>query len=81
MIEIRVKGDPAPAIDALSERGDIERVTCDGRTIRAEYTGDADDIDELLESLIRGGIRVLSFTRSEADLEDIFLRVTRGVVA
>ncbi len=81
MLEIRVKGDPASAMDALSERGDIERVTCDGRAIRAEYTGDAEDIDELLEYLVRGGIRVLSFTRSEADLEDIFLKVTRGVVA
>jgi ABC-2 type transport system ATP-binding protein len=81
MIEITVKGDPSGALAALSERADISRATCDGRHIRAEYTGDAEEIDELLACLVRGGIRVSSFARSEADLEDIFLRVTRGVVA
>jgi ABC-2 type transport system ATP-binding protein len=81
MLEIRVKGDPSGAVSALAERTDIQRTTCDGRTIRAEYIGEADDVDQLLEYLIRNGVRVLSFTRSEADLEDIFLRVTRGVVA
>jgi ABC-2 type transport system ATP-binding protein len=81
MLEIDVKGDPVIAIDVLAERGDINRTTCDGRTIRAEFSGQAEDVDEVLEYLIGRGIRVLSFTRTQADLEDIFLKITRGVVA
>ncbi|MEN3332151.1 MAG: type transport system ATP-binding protein [Blastocatellia bacterium] len=81
MIEITVKGDTAVALDVLSERPEIKRATCDGRIIHAEYAGQPDEVDELLEYLINRGVRVLSFARIEADLEDIFLKVTRGVVA
>jgi len=81
MIEITVKGDTAITLDVLAERPEVKRATCDGRTIHAEYAGQADEIDELLEYLINRGVRVLSFARTEANLEDIFLKVTRGVVA
>jgi ABC-2 type transport system ATP-binding protein len=81
MLEITIKGDPTPALDVLAERTEIKRTTCDGRVIRAEYVGDPDNVDELLEYLVMRGVRLLGFTRSEADLEDIFLKVTRGVVA
>jgi len=81
IIEITVKGDPALALEALSERPEIVRTTSDGRVIRAEFNGPADDVDELLEYLVGRGVRVLGFTRSGADLEDIFLKITRGVVA
>jgi len=81
MLEIRVKGDAAPAMDALSERGDIGRITSDGRTIHAEYTGAPDEMDEVLTYLVGRGIRLLGFSETKADLEDIFLKITRGVVA
>ena len=81
MIEITVKGDPALALGVLAERPEVKRTTCDGRTIHAEYSGHPDDVDELLEYMITRGVRVLGFARTEADLEDIFLKVTRGVVA
>lgn len=81
VIEITVKGDPSAALSALAERPEIKRTTCDGRTIRTEFDGEADQVDEILDYLIKSGIRLLGFTRSEADLEDIFLKVTRGVVA
>ncbi len=81
MLEITVKGDPAPALEALAERPEIKRTTCDGRVIKAEFEGHSDDVDELLEYLIARNIRLLGFTRAEADLEDIFLKITRGVVA
>ena len=81
IIEIVVKGDPALALDALAERPEIKRTTSDGRTIHAEFSGQPDEVDELLEYLVNRGVRLLGFTRTEADLEDIFLKITRGVVA
>jgi len=81
IIEIIVKGDPALALDALAERPEIKRTTSDGRTIHAEFSGQPDEVDELLEYLVNRGVRLLGFTRTEADLEDIFLKITRGVVA
>jgi ABC-2 type transport system ATP-binding protein len=81
MLQIRVKGDIAVAIDAISERGDIGQITSDGRIIHAEYTGSVDDLDEVLTYLVGRGIRVAGFTETRADLEDIFLKITKGVVA
>jgi ABC-2 type transport system ATP-binding protein len=81
VLEITVKGDPALALESLAERVEVKRATCDGRVIRAEYTGHSDDVDELLEYLIHRGVRLLGFIRTEADLEDIFLKITRGAVA
>jgi ABC-2 type transport system ATP-binding protein len=81
IIEIVVKGDPALALDALAERPEVKRTTSDGRTIHAEFSGEPDEVDELLEYLVNRGVRLLGFTRTEADLEDIFLKITRGVVA
>lgn len=81
LLDITVKGDPLLALDVLAERPEVKRTTCDGKVIRAEYGGSADTIDELLEYLVSRGVRVLGFTRTEANLEDIFLKVTRGVVA
>ena len=72
LLDITVKGDPLIALDVLAERPDVKRTTCDGKVIRAEYVGEADEIDELLEYLVSRGIRVLGFTRTEANLEDIF---------
>src|SRR5262252_4400929 len=81
MLQIKVNGDIAVAIDAISERGDIGQITSDGRTIHAEYSGVEDDLDEVLAYLVHRGIRVAGFTETKADLEDIFLKITKGVVA
>jgi ABC-2 type transport system ATP-binding protein len=81
MLEIMVKGDAAQAADSLAERTDIKRVVSDGLRITAEFMGHPDDVDEVLQYLVSRGVRLLSFTRTEADLEDIFLKITRGVVA
>ena len=81
MLQIKVNGDVGAAIDAISERGDIGQITSDGRTIHAEYSGAEDDLDEVLAYLVNRGIRVAGFAETKADLEDIFLKITKGVVA
>jgi ABC-2 type transport system ATP-binding protein len=80
-VEIEVKGETAPVASMLAGRADIGRVTVTAQTVTADYTGAPDDVDELLKELVLGGVRVVGFRRAEADLEDIFLRVTRGQVA
>jgi ABC-2 type transport system ATP-binding protein len=81
LVEIGIKGDPEPALAALAERGDIARVTCDGKLLHAEFTGNSDDLDDLLEYLVNRGVRINRFAQTRAGLEDIFLKITRGVVA
>jgi ABC-2 type transport system ATP-binding protein len=52
-----------------------------GETLRVDYAGTLDDQSEVLLALIHGQVRVQSFAEQDTDLEDIFLRVTKGLVA
>ena len=51
------------------------------RGVKVEYTGDPDRTHEVLTTLVSQGVRVRSFTEDQTDLEDIFMKVTRGVVS
>jgi hypothetical protein len=51
------------------------------RELKVDYTGDPDRTYEVLGALVAQGIRVRSFTEEHTDLEDIFMKVTRGVVS
>jgi ABC-2 type transport system ATP-binding protein len=49
--------------------------------LEVEFTGDDEAKATLLESLITAGVRITSFTETASDLEEIFLRLTKGEVA
>ena len=55
------------------------RIVDDG--IKVEYTGEPDQVHELLQALLAAGVKVQSFSEQQTDLEDIFMRVTKGVVS
>jgi ABC-2 type transport system ATP-binding protein len=80
-LEIEVRGDTAQVVALLAERGDVGRITVVGQTVKGEYTGAPTDVDDVLRGLVLAGSRVVGFKRVEANLEDIFLRITRGQVA
>jgi ABC-2 type transport system ATP-binding protein len=81
VLELKVAGDPEPAIELLTARRDVRsaRLLDDG--IKVEYTGEPEEVHELLQALLAAGVRVQSFSEQQTDLEDIFMRVTRGVVS
>jgi ABC-2 type transport system ATP-binding protein len=49
--------------------------------LEVEFIGDEEAAAALLAALIREGLRVVSFAEMASDLEDIFLRLTKGEVA
>ena len=49
--------------------------------LKIDYTGEPDATHEVLTALVNHGLRVRSFTEEQTDLEDIFMKVTRGVVS
>ncbi|MBN1660222.1 MAG: ABC transporter ATP-binding protein [Anaerolineae bacterium] len=46
-----------------------------------EFLGDGEAAADLLAALVARGVRITSFTEVSGDLEDVFLRLTRGEVA
>jgi len=48
--------------------------------VRFEFTGDDLALSELLSDLIQAGLQIVSFHEEDGDLEDVFLKVTRGII-
>jgi ABC-2 type transport system ATP-binding protein len=82
VLEIRVPDvDRQKAADLLPAVEHVRSVKLIGETLRVDYAGTLDDQSDVLLALIHGGVRVQSFAEQDTDLEDIFLRVTKGLVA
>src|SRR5205823_13031830 len=50
------------------------------RLVRIEFEGDDHQLSRLLVELLARGLPVYGFTEETGDLEDVFMRVTRGIV-
>jgi ABC-2 type transport system ATP-binding protein len=87
MLELRVAEEADRAVAILSALRDVKHarrgVTEAGRgeEIKVEYTGDPGETYRILDALRDEGIKVLAMAEQQTDLEDIFLKVTKGVVS
>jgi ABC-2 type transport system ATP-binding protein len=82
VLEVRVpENDRTKAVQLLQGVAHVRGVKQASDIIRVDYEGSLDDQSDLLLALIHGGVRVQSFAERDTDLEDIFLRVTKGLVA
>ena len=56
----------------------VSDVLVEAERLRFTFVGDDRAMSELLASAVGEGIGIVEFARTEADLEDIFLRTTKG---
>jgi ABC-2 type transport system ATP-binding protein len=82
--ELKVAEDLDGAAALLAARPDVRAVKPAGApgagALKIEYTGDPGEIHQLLRDLLAAGLKVQSFSEQQTDLEDIFMKVTRGAV-
>jgi ABC-2 type transport system ATP-binding protein len=52
-----------------------------GLGLRVSFRGDDEAVSGLLAQAVAAGLPVISFTEETADLEDVFMQVTRGIVS
>jgi ABC-2 type transport system ATP-binding protein len=55
------------------------QVTEDG-AVRIDFNGDHEQQAEIVSSLVTGGFKLTAFNEEEADLEDVFMKLTTGAV-
>jgi len=58
----------------------VAEVSVNDGMVVAKYTGEPGEHHSVLEALTTNGFRVRSFSEAEMDLEDVFLKVTKGLV-
>jgi len=81
VLEIEVLGDVEEARSYIESRKGVLSVEPAGELLRVEFAGDLEDIVALHKELVEQGVRVVWFREHETDLEEVFLRVTKGEVA
>ncbi len=78
---IRVLGDKKEELHReLLQMPNVEDARLNGDEVLVEVNGDEEGLCDLLAALVGRGYRVVEFKQQRANLEEIFMNVTRGVV-
>ncbi len=80
-LEIRLLDGIGAALDFVGKQPHVKAALMVGDfTIRLEFEGDHEAQAAFLASLVMAGHRVIGFREEEANLEDVFLKLTTGAV-
>lgn len=85
-LKIRILNEETAALAVLERQETVRGIKRleggDGLVnLEMNFSGDANSAADLLETLVRGKVRVASFEEVSNDLEDLFLTLTKGEVA
>ncbi|MFQ6131743.1 MAG: ATP-binding cassette domain-containing protein [Armatimonadota bacterium] len=80
-IVIKVLGDPNQAVQIIEPIPYVQELKVVEDTVLVQYTGDRSEMGEILRRLVASDVQVVSFSEEETDLEDIFMRLTKGIVS
>ena len=70
--------DPTPLLTALPE---VKGVQQEDGAYLVQLNEDETDVHKILQYLLEHNVKVASFSEREIDLEDIFMKVTKGIVS
>ena len=80
-VEVGVADNVDGAVTLLSSHPDIQEVEAEDDRMRVTLIEDASDVTFIPEILVQNGYRLTLFHEEEVKLEDIFMKVTKGVVS
>ncbi len=86
LIQVRILGDLEPLQEFLLQHEAVQdtmvglEADLPPGTLRFDFNGDDEALNQLLNEMVGAGIRVVSFHEEMGDLEDVFLKVTEGLV-
>ena len=81
IVFVKVLDNVELALSVIRSAAQTRDVHADGNQITVEMAADDEQVASLLERLVATGVRVQSFAEKEPTLEDVFMLVTKGVVA
>ena len=86
LIQVRILGELEPLQQFLLQHESVQETMAGLEadlppdTIRFDFSGDDEALNQILSQMMAAGIRVISFQEEIGDLEDVFLKVTEGLV-
>lgn len=86
LIQVRVLGDLNPLQELLLQQELVHGIRSSTEaelpadTLQFDFSGNDENLNQLLVALIQHNIQVVSFSEETGDLEDVFMKLTKGVV-
>jgi ABC-2 type transport system ATP-binding protein len=68
------------ALELLQDHPHVKEAKAEGGHLTIGFIGSHDELPQILNLLVQNGLPVASFGQREADLEDVFMKVTKGMV-
>jgi len=81
VIQIKFLANQEAGVSIVRSLPETRQVQIEGDGVTVEMAADDEQVAALLERLIAEGVRLRSFADTEPTLEDVFMLVTKGVVA
>ncbi len=81
LVHVRSRSRQDELLKTILEMPKVHDARTEADGVEAQVAGDEDDCCEVLAELLRREFRILEFKQVKADLEHIFMNVTRGEVA
>lgn len=81
IVEIKFIANQDAGISILRSDPAMRGIDIDGSRATVELETDDEGLAKLLEQLVAGGIKMRSFSDKDPTLEDVFMLVTKGLVA
>lgn len=78
LIKIKVNDKLEEAVMILKEFPFIDKITTGENLIQAGFDGGDEDMSRVLNTLVNRAIPVATFTQLDGNLEDVFMKVTKG---
>jgi ABC-2 type transport system ATP-binding protein len=80
-LRIKVLSERTQAKTILDNQPGVGQVFDENGFLEVDFHGDEEAAASLLQTLLQEGVRVSSFTEITSDLEEVFLKLTKGEVA
>jgi ABC-2 type transport system ATP-binding protein len=81
ILDVRLIESAASAAKAVQKAdGVLDAQAPNDRELKIDFNGDLEGQAELVRKLVTDGFKIVGFHEEEADLEDVFLKLTKGAV-
>lgn len=81
IVEVRFLENQDAGVSILRSEPTLRGIDIDGNRATAEFETDDAGLADILTRLVNGGVKMKSFNDKDPTLEDVFMLVTKGLVA
>ncbi|AMV34750.1 putative ABC transporter ATP-binding protein YxlF [Pirellula sp. SH-Sr6A] len=81
IVEVRFLENQDAGLSILRSEPTLRGIDIDGNRATAEFETDDAGLSDILNRLVHGGVKMKSFNDKDPTLEDVFMLVTKGLVA